>query len=192
MSPLPKKLFGQPVNAQLLAQATRVYLANQRSSSAKTKTRAEVEGSTRKIFKQKGTGQARHGSVRAPIFVGGGIAHGPTGQQNYQLTMPTKMRKAALISALSDKAAHKQVIVLENEDKYTGKTNQAGQEFAKIAKKTLIITSPKSLKFNRAWRNLDQVALVSPQSVTAYQVMAYPQLLITKTALIELRTRYAA
>src|SRR3989344_4073637 len=80
---LPVKVFGVKADPALLAQAVRIYLGNQRKSSAKTKTRAEVEGSTRKIYRQKGTGRARHGSIRAPIFVGGGIAHGPDGSQNY-------------------------------------------------------------------------------------------------------------
>src|SRR3972149_4980450 len=74
---LPQALNNAKINRQLMAQAVRVYLANQRVGNASTKTRGEVEGSTRKIYKQKGTGRARHGAIRAPIFVGGGVVFGP-------------------------------------------------------------------------------------------------------------------
>ena len=74
---LPKEVFGEKINKQLMSQFVRVYLANQRQGGANTKTRGEVEGSSRKIYKQKGTGRARHGSIRAHIFVGGGVVFGP-------------------------------------------------------------------------------------------------------------------
>src|SRR6185437_7247197 len=99
---LPGEIFGEKLNKALLAQAVRVYLANQRQGNASTKTRGEVDGSTRKIYRQKGTGRARHGSVRAPIFVHGGIAHGPK-PRDFSLTMPQKMKQKALFSALSTK-----------------------------------------------------------------------------------------
>ena len=88
---LPGEIFGEKVNKALLAQAVRVYLANQRQGNASTKTRGEVEGSTRKIYRQKGTGRARHGSVRAPIFVKGGIVFGPK-PRDFSLDMPKKKK----------------------------------------------------------------------------------------------------
>ncbi len=86
---LPSEIFAAKINNQLMAQAVRVFLANQRKARAKTKTRGKVEGSGKKIWAQKGTGRARHGDRYAPIFVGGGISHGPTGKENFKL----KMRK---------------------------------------------------------------------------------------------------
>ena len=91
---LPKEIFGKEVNKKLLAQAMRVYMTNEKSFLGKTKTRGEVEGSSVKIFRQKGTGRARHGSVRAPIFVGGGIVFGPQ-VRKVRLNMPQKMKRAA-------------------------------------------------------------------------------------------------
>src|SRR3989344_1873864 len=100
---LPKEIFGQEVNTKLLAQAMRVYMTNLKKFTASTKTRGEVRGSTAKIYRQKGTGRARHGAITAPIFVGGGIVFGPK-PRKVVLDLPKKMKKAALLAALSDKA----------------------------------------------------------------------------------------
>jgi len=108
---LPKELFGAKINSVLMAQAVRVYLANQRLGTASTKTRGEVDGSTRKIYRQKGTGRARHGGIRAPIFVKGGIAHGPK-PRDYSLLLSKNMRIAALRSALSAKVKAGEVAVI--------------------------------------------------------------------------------
>jgi large subunit ribosomal protein L4 len=111
---LPEEVFGAKINKRLIAQAVRIYLANQREGSASTKSRGEVQGSTRKIYRQKGTGRARHGGVRAPIFVHGGIAHGPK-PRDFSLKMPQKMKRAALFATLSLKAQTNAVRVIENE-----------------------------------------------------------------------------
>src|SRR3989339_2278990 len=121
---LPEKIFGAKVKPIVMAQAVRVYLSNQRKALAKTKTRADVAKTTAKMFKQKGTGRARHGSYAAPIFVGGGVAHGPSGEQNYKLSLSSKMRKLALLGALSAKASAHEIMVIEGSDKATGKTKQ--------------------------------------------------------------------
>src|SRR6266404_5428662 len=105
---LPGEMFGEKVNKALLAQAVRVYLANQRQGNASTKTRGEVDGSTAKIYRQKGTGRARHGSKRAPIFVKGGIVFGPK-PRDFSLSLPQKMKRKALFSALSAKVKDKEV-----------------------------------------------------------------------------------
>src|SRR5258708_225116 len=99
---LPGEMFGEKVNKTLLAQAVRVYLANQRQGNASTKTRGEVDGSTAKIYRQKGTGRARHGSKRAPIFVKGGLVFGPK-PRDFSLALPQKMKRKALFGALSAK-----------------------------------------------------------------------------------------
>src|SRR3989344_6029979 len=105
---LPKEVFGTKVNNSLMAQAVRVYLANQRQGNATTKTRGEVQGSSKKIYRQKGTGRARHGSLRAPIFVKGGIVFGPK-PRDFSLDLPKKMKRKALFSSLSAKAADSEV-----------------------------------------------------------------------------------
>ena len=86
---LPSVFFAKKPNLSILSQAVRVYLSNQRTAQAKSQTRAEVNRTTKKVYKQKGTGGARHGSRRAPIYVGGGIAHGPRGMQNYKMSLYT-------------------------------------------------------------------------------------------------------
>src|SRR3990167_11555632 len=107
---LPKE-FGGDVNKALLAQAIHIYRDRTHAGNSKVKTRGEINLTTAKWYKQKGTGRARHGSQSAPIFVGGGVAHGPR-TRDFSLSMPQKMRKAALISALSLKASEGDIKVL--------------------------------------------------------------------------------
>ncbi len=107
---LPKEIFAVNSSPALLAQYVRVYLAGLFKPTSKTKGRSEVEGSTRKIYRQKGTGRARHGDIKAPIFVGGGIAHGPLNIRKV-LKINKKMRRKALFVALSEKLKNKQIIL---------------------------------------------------------------------------------
>lgn len=191
---LDKKVFGAKVSPTLLAQAVRIYLSNQRSASAKTKTRAEVAGSTRKIFKQKGTGRARHGSIRAPIFVGGGIAHGPDGTQNYTMKMPSKMARLALLGAMSQKAQGKLISVVKGADEASGKTSELNKLLKILVPKgkVLLVRTPSQIKFNLAGRNLPQVIMASTASLNAYQAIAYPQIIFTAEALAMFEKKYVA
>src|SRR3990167_7073702 len=119
---LPKEIFGVEVKPQLLAQAVRVWLSNQRKAFAKTKTRKDVAKTTAKMFKQKGTGRARHGSYAAPIFVGGGVAHGPSGEQNYRMELPKHLKRKALAGALTEKAKAGELTILTGGEKAQGKS----------------------------------------------------------------------
>jgi len=186
---LPKEAFGVEVKPTLLAQAVRVWLSNQRKSSAKTKTRTEVAGSTRKLFKQKGTGRARHGSIRAPIFVGGGISHGPSGEQNYKMSLPAKMRRLALIGALSVKATAKSIKIVDGAGKANGKTKQL--EWLDEGMKTLVVAGSGQDKFKQGIRNLQGMSIAQAESLSAYAVLANKQLVITVEALEEIKKRYA-
>ena len=114
------------INKILLTQAIRVYTARRHPGLSKVKTRGEVIASTRKIYRQKGTGQARHGAISAPIFVGGGVAHGPKGVKR-QLSLPKKMRRKALSIALSVKAKEGNLLVVEGISKL--KKNKRGSQF---------------------------------------------------------------
>lgn len=187
---LPDKVFAVKASPALLAQAVRVFLGNQRQASAQTKSRGQVEGSTRKIWKQKGTGRARHGSIRAPIFVGGGIAHGPKGNQNYSGKLPTKMRRLALLGALSAKAGAKNVSVISNVEKSTGKTKQ--MSWLVDGKSTLVVTTSDQEKFNRSCKNLDRVDVTPANLLNAYTVLAHKKLVLTKPALEVITKTYAA
>ncbi|HET9947103.1 MAG TPA: 50S ribosomal protein L4 [Patescibacteria group bacterium] len=186
---LPEEFFGGKVNAILMAQAVRVYLANQRQGTSSTKTRGEVDGATRKIYRQKGTGRARHGGVRAPIFVKGGIAHGPK-PRDYSLSFPKKMRKAALISALSAKAQEGTIIVMDGFTKLEPKT----QVFAKALthagyskKSGLLFVMPQySLETYRAVRNLEGFHSTTAKQLNTYEVLRAKKIVFMKESLAAL------
>lgn len=181
---LPKEIFGAKINDVLMAQAVRVYLANQRLGTASTKTRGEVDGSTRKIYRQKGTGRARHGGVRAPIFVKGGIAHGPK-PRDYSLALSKNMKKAALFSALSAKVKAGEVTVIAGFDKVE-KTQAAAKAlehtgYSKKAKMLLVLPKHDEKAF-KAVRNLAGMSVMSVQLLNTYEVLNAKQLVFMKEA----------
>lgn len=186
---LPKSLFGAEINRALLSQAIRVYLNNQKGHFSNTKTRGEVEGSTRKIYAQKGTGRARHGGVRAPIFVGGGIALGPKSRQGL-LELPKKMRKAALISALSQKHLDKDIFAISGLEKATGKTSEISKLLKGMGKKSVLIVSEKSNELaNRAARNIKGINLIAAEDINPFEVIKAQSLIFTKGAVEALEKR---
>ncbi len=187
---LPEAIFGEKVNKTLLAQAVRVYLANQRQGNASTKTRGEVEGSTRKIYRQKGTGKARHGSIRAPIFIKGGIVFGPK-PRDFSLSLPTKMKRKALFSALSAKLIDGGIIVLAGLETITPKTKQFVSvlqklEFAEKKRSLLLVTSGKTDTVKRAAKNVQGVDFTAATRLNAYEVLRSKQLVIMKDAIDEM------
>jgi len=113
---LPGEIFAAKVNRTLLSRYVKVYLSRQRSAGAKTKTRGQVTGSTRKIYRQKGTGRARHGARKAPIFVGGGVAHGPRPVKR-ELTLSKRMARKALAVSLTAKAKKGQIVAVDGLEK---------------------------------------------------------------------------
>lgn len=188
---LPEKIFASKVSINLLAQAVRVYLANQRQGNQKTKTRGEVNFSKAKIYRQKGTGRARHGARSAPIFVGGGIAHGP-GPRDFSLTLPKKMRRAALFAALSDKFIRKNIIAMEGLDKIEAKTSYFAkileslkpalktENLRKKALKMLIVLPEKMKNLERAARNIEGITLMEARLLNAYNVLAHEKIILLK------------
>lgn len=186
---LPKEIFGAKVNQQLLAQALRVYLSNQKGHFSSTKTRGEVAGSTRKIFKQKGTGHARHGSIKAPIFVGGGIALGPKFRK-VVLTLPKKMKQKALTSALSVKFQSQEIIGLEGLEKASGKTSQIQSLLNTLGKKdVLILADKKEDKAFRAVRNLPTAEILAADQVSLLDIIKHQTLVLTQEAVGKLQSR---
>lgn len=184
---LPKEIFGQKVNKSLLAQAIRVYATNQKHLTGSTKTRGEVEGSTAKIYRQKGTGRARHGAVRAPIFVGGGITFGPK-PRKVRLSLPKKMKKAALNAALSSKVLDKKVMGITGIEKASGKTKEITKFLEKLkVKRALIITAEKIDNLQRAVRNIKKIDVLSANLINAYEVLKHDVLIVTKEAVEKLK-----
>ncbi len=184
---LPAELFAAKINRQLMAQAVRVYLANQRGGHASTKTRGEVEGSTRKIYKQKGTGKARHGAIRAPIFVGGGIVFGPR-PRDYSLAFPQKMRKVALASALSEQLKKQNVIVVSGLSDVK-KTKAVASMFGAVGatRSTLLVIPKDSANVTRAARNISQVDILPVSDLHTYSVLMHSKLVFMKEAIGELK-----
>ena len=136
------EVFGVEVNEQVMFDAVQVYQSNMRQATAKTLTRAEVSGGGKKPWRQKGTGRARAGSTRSPLWRHGGIVFGPTGEQNYKLSMNKKAHKLAVKSALTLKAQAKDIIVLENLELNEVKTKLVVSLLANInaKRKSLVVT----------------------------------------------------
>ena len=187
---LPKELFSGKVNVQLMAQAVRVYLTNQRQGTSSTKTRSEVTGSRRKVWRQKGTGRARHGSITGPIFVGGGIVHGPK-PRDFELKMPKKMKVQALISALTEKNTESKIYVVDG--KLSGKTKEFAVMIKTIlgeSKKTpsvLFIRSKNDKAAYKASRNVEKVSTVMGTDVNTYEVMKNSAIVLSKDAVDEMK-----
>lgn len=181
---LPAELFAAKINKQLLVQAIRVYSANQRAGSAKTKTRGEVEGSTRKIYRQKGTGRARHGAIRAPIFVGGGITFGPK-PRNYSLKLSKKMKRIALASALTSQFQKGAVHIVDGLEKLEPKTKNMVKAIAQLgeSRSTLLVIVPRVQNLIRATRNIDGIEIIQANTIHPYAVLSHPSLVFMKQAI---------
>ena len=183
-------IFSQPIKPELLAQALRVYQSNQRQGTAKTKTRSEINRTKKKWFKQKGTGNARHGARTPNIFVGGGISHGPTGLQNYNLKLTQKMKKLALLTAFAMQA--KNTFVNDDLEKLDGKTKNAitllGDKL-NDNQKLLIIADKITPNLYRSINNLPSVLLVSSRYVNLLHLVHADTIIVDQNALTTLNTR---
>jgi large subunit ribosomal protein L4 len=193
---LPAEVFGQKINKKLLAQAVRVYQANKRQGNASTKTRGEVDGSSKKIYRQKGTGRARHGTLRAPIFVKGGIVHGPK-PRDFSLDFPKKMRRLALFSALSSKLADEGLRVIGGFEKIEPKTKNFVAVLNKSSlmsgKRRILVVAPDSFEsLKRGLRNVEGVRSVSVQRLNALDVLKSRQILFAKEAILEMEKVFIA
>ncbi|VVA43849.1 50S ribosomal protein L4 [Candidatus Roizmanbacteria bacterium] len=184
---LPKEVFAVKVKPSLLAQAVRVYLVNQRQGNVKVKTRSEVIGSTRKIYRQKGTGKARHGAIKAPIFVGGGVAHGPK-QKDYNLKFNKKERKLALYGVLSSKLKEKKIFGLDEKTLTMKPKTKTVVNFLKelklIGKNNLMVL--KKMETNNlvlAMRNIPNLTFVDLNSLNTYMVLKSSSLIFVENAL---------
>jgi large subunit ribosomal protein L4 len=184
------KVFGQKANPVLVAQAVRVYLSNLRQGSSKVKTRSAVKRTKSKWYKQKGTGNARHGSKNAPIFVGGGVAHGPKGIENWTKSLSRKMKAQALRVALSMQA--EKVIVTDNLNSLGGKTSEAAKLLSKMIDekgKVLVVLSGNSELIRRSLNNIPKVLTTPAVELNALQVAMADTLIFTKDSLKVLEER---
>lgn len=179
---LSDAVFWLEVNTGLIHRALLLQLANARQNLAHTKTRGERRGSTRKIYKQKGTGRARMGANRSPVRKGGWVAFGPRNTQNYSLSMNKKERQKALFCALSAKCKEGQLVVVNSLSLEEMKTKLAQQMFSvlPIEKKALVAIAEKNETLSKACHNLSKVKLIQSSYLNIADILKYETLVLTE------------
>jgi large subunit ribosomal protein L4 len=177
-------IFEAPINVPLMHQALVRQLANARLGTHKTKTRGEVNRTTAKWYRQKGTGRARHGSRNAPIFVGGGIAHGPK-PRSYEQRMPKKMRRAALRSALSVKAGQQQIVVVDHLELPEPKTREMREVLTRlnVGENALILLPGRNEMVEKSVRNLPKVKALHASYLNIRDLLQYEKVVMPLGAL---------
>ena len=180
---LADAVFGADVNEALLYEAVRHYRAGQRAGTHKTKVRREVEGSGKKLWKQKGTGRARMGSVRSPLWRHGGTVHGPV-PRDYSYSLPKKMQQGALRSALSAKVRDGELKVVQAFSLSDHKTKSAMNTLAKLegGRSVLVVDNGENKNLSLGLRNLKGVTLLPTKDVNAYHLLANKSVLMSEAA----------
>jgi large subunit ribosomal protein L4 len=192
---LPAEIFGAKINNFLMSQAVRVYMANQRQGTVKTKGRADVDRTTKKVYQQKGTGRARHGSRRANVFVGGGLTFGPK-PRDLSLGFSKKMKTLSLFSALSSKLKDGELRIIKGLEAISPKTKLMAEVFKNLGinKERVLLVMPKSGKevenVYRAGRNIEDVEILSANSLNTYKVLDNKVVLLMKDAVESLKNTF--
>jgi len=186
---LPESLFGGPVRRHLLYETVKMQRANRRAGSAATKTRGAVSGGGKKPWRQKGTGRARAGSIRSPIWVGGATTFGPQ-PRDYSYRMPASGRKAALRAALALKAKADQLVIVDKIEVDPPKTKTVAKMVADLGlSSALIVTDGANANLERAARNLRSVKVVRAAGANVYDILRYQHLVLTREAVTALSGR---
>src|SRR3989344_3965370 len=191
---LPEMIFGLPWNGSLVQQVVVGMQANARTPVAHAKTRGEVRGGGRKPWKQKGTGRARHGSIRSPLWVGGGVTHGPRNDKDYSRKINKKMRLNALLSVLSKKNSEGQILFLDDLKIPESKTKEAKQAILNMAKikgfrgltrkqnASVIITPSSDISVKRAFKNMGNTTVSEAINLNPVVALNYRFLIISRPA----------
>ena len=188
---LPESIFGVAVRPHLLHQAVVMQLNNRRAGTASTKTRGRVRGSGRKPWRQKGSGRARAGSVRSPIWVGGGTVFGPL-PRDYSYRIPKKARRQALLSALSLKRQEEKLVVVEPEDVTEIKTRLMAEAMASLGVgNTLFVIAEGDEKIELSARNLPRVKVLRVAGLNVYDLLRFEYLVLTRDALRKIEERFS-
>ena len=179
-------------NEQVVHQVVKAILANRRQGTSATKTRAAVRGGGRRPWRQKGTGRARHSSIRSPLWVGGGVTFGPQ-PRSYRQSVTRKMRRLAMQSALTMKAKAGQIVVIENLDLPEIKTKAVAQLLAKLpqAQSVLVVEEKTNDNFFRSARNIKDVNLTRVNTLNVYDILNHENLLLTKEAAAQMGEVFA-
>jgi len=192
---LSKRLFGKVIKPEVIHQVVVAQEANSRQVLAHTKTRAEVRGGGKKPWRQKGTGRARHGSTRSPIWVGGGVTFGPRSERNFSLKVNKKQKQAALAMCLSDKAANKSLAVFDALVNASGKTKDLNAwlktikskiDGLKAGKKFLLVMDAKDISLTKASKNLKNTYTISAKSLNCVDLLKYDMVLASEKAMAEI------
>ncbi len=187
---LPDQIFATPWNPDLVHQVLLAQEANQHHPWAHAKGRGEVRGGGKKPWKQKHTGRARHGSIRSPIWKGGGVSHGPTKERDFTQKVNRKMARVAVYSALSKKLSDGEVRVVDSLELSSPKTKQFFASLKMLLGKSvsaLIVPAAKNLNAVRASRNIPKVASLPANSLNVSEVLKYKAVVIDKNALVEIK-----
>ena len=187
------KIFAAKVNNQLVSNVLYKSNANYKGRKAKTKQQNEIKGSTSKIYAQKGTGNARHASRKAPIFVGGGVAHGPKGEKNYKKRKLNKSEKKLSISSLiTEKNKMNNLIIFSDFDKKILKTKDMNKILNKFeATNSIMIVDKKSMdNIYKSIRNIPNVKITDFNHFSAFDLAKYKKIIFTETSVKELEKRY--
>ena len=188
---LPESIFGVAVRPHLLHQAVVMQLNNRRAGTASTKTRGRVRGSGRKPWRQKGSGRARAGSVRSPIWVGGGTVFGPL-PRDYSYRIPKKARRQALLSALSLKRQEEKLVVVEPEDVTEIKTRLMAEAMASLGVgNALFVIAENDEKIELSARNLPRVKVLRVAGLNVYDLLRFEYLVLTRDALRKIEERFS-
>ncbi|HEV2287783.1 MAG TPA: 50S ribosomal protein L4 [Candidatus Acidoferrales bacterium] len=181
---LADDVFAARVNPHVLHETVRHYLASQRAGTHKTKQKSEVSGSGRKLWKQKGTGRARIGSIRSPLWRHGGTVHGPV-PRSYAYRIPRKVFLGALRSALSAKLADKKLVVVDNWQLESHKTKPFRQTLTRLddaSRTLLLVNGAENVNLERASRNLEGVKLVRTTAIEPYDLLRHEALVLSREA----------
>lgn len=183
---LPNDIFEVPMNADLVHQVLISQTANKRQVSAHTKTRGEVRGGGRKPWRQKGTGRARHGSIRSPLWKGGGVTGGPRNDKNYTKGIPVKMRRKALFMVLSEKVKSNLLIVLDKLEVENSKTKVMAEMIKRLPVNNgsrLILYSDGNNRVYLAARNIKKTGVSEARNLNLVDLLNYKYLLLTKDSI---------
>jgi large subunit ribosomal protein L4 len=190
---LPDKIFDLELNMDLLHQVVRVLQLNLRKPIAHTKDRGEVSGGGKKPWRQKGTGRARHGSIRSPIWRGGGTTHGPRTEKSYARKINKKMERKALLEILSSKVKQEKFLVLENRIKLEQPKTKLAESYLKAIlkqgkkfKRALIINNFDSKQEARAFYNLNYLKLIPVKNINILDLVSFPYVLVSEKSLKDL------
>ena len=188
---LNETIFAAEVNADAMHQVVVALLANKRQGTQSAKTRAEVRGGGIKPWRQKGTGRARQGSIRAPQWIKGGVVFAPK-PRDYRMSIPKSMRRVAMLSALTSKVQNDEMVVLDSLTLEAPKTKEVVKMLnAFNAKKTLIITAEANETVYKSARNIEVVAVLPVNNINVYDLLKYPKVIMTKDAVSKIEEVYA-